>query len=437
MYSYNLGSGVVGGNTLTARLVATTDAVAGSGIVVSSNSSGVSATVTIASTLATLHVIKAVVNTGGGTALPANFSLHVTLSGGAEVSGSPQAGTDDPGTSYSLSAGTYIVSEDAKTSYTGILSGGCNSGGSVTLSAGQDKTCTITNTYVPPLPEVASDPISGGSGGGSVIRTPLIGILKVPTPLALPGGFGPVTYNYTVWNVGGKQALTDVSIKGDTCSPIVLLSGDLNSNNKLDPGEIWKFSCTKTLSKTTTNTAVATGYSDDGFRQVAIATAIATVVVGEPLTPPLINIIKVPSRLTPFSFGGGNVTYTYTVTNPGVVAMSGVTVTDDKCGPVSRVSGGDANSNNLLDPGEIWTYTCKTNVPVSTRNVATAEGEANGFTAIGYAFATVLVSAPSLPNTGLSPVEKGTPLDVIVLAVILLLVSVLFVAVFKKTRNSV
>lgn len=38
----------MGGNTLTARLVATTDAVAGSGIIVSSNSSGVSSTITIA-----------------------------------------------------------------------------------------------------------------------------------------------------------------------------------------------------------------------------------------------------------------------------------------------------------------------------------------------------------------------------------------------------
>jgi hypothetical protein len=49
LYTYNLGAGVVGGNTLTAQLVATTDAVAGSGIVVSSNSSGISSTITIAS----------------------------------------------------------------------------------------------------------------------------------------------------------------------------------------------------------------------------------------------------------------------------------------------------------------------------------------------------------------------------------------------------
>ena len=54
LYTYNLGAGVVGGKTLTAQLVATTDAVAGSGITVSSNSSGISSTITIASTPPTL-----------------------------------------------------------------------------------------------------------------------------------------------------------------------------------------------------------------------------------------------------------------------------------------------------------------------------------------------------------------------------------------------
>jgi hypothetical protein len=265
----------------------------------------------------------------------------------------------------------------------------------------------------------------------------LIGILKVPTPLALPGGAGSVTYNYTVWNVGGQQALTDVTVTDDKCSPVTLLSGDLNSNGKLDPGEKWKYSCTTTLSQTTANTSIATGYSDDSYHQATIATAIATVAVGVPLNPPLINIIKVPSRLTPFPFGGGNVKYTYTVTNPGVVAMHDVVVTDDKCGPVSRVIGGttaNGNNNGLLNPGESWTYTCQTNVPVSTSNVATAQGTANGFTARGYAFATVLVAAPGLPNTGFPPKENGIPWGIITLAGVLALASASLVVVLKKRR---
>ncbi len=242
---------------------------------------------------------------------------------------------------------------------------------------------------------------------------PLINIVKVPTPLALAAGPGLVTYNYTVSNVGGPQPLVNIGVVDDTCSPVVLLSGDTNADTKLQVGENWKYSCSMTLSKTTTNNVVATGHSDDGFNDIAVATALATVVLtpGLPntgLLPPLINIIKVPSRLTPFPFGGGSVTYTYTVTNPGVVAMNGVTVTDDKCSPVVW-TGGDTNGDSLLDSTETWTYTCTTNVSVSTRNIATALGRANGFIALGYAFSTVLVSAPALPNTGVSPGASIAP----------------------------
>lgn len=93
LYVYDLGAGVVHGNTLTARLTATTDAVAGSGIVVSSNSSGVSATITIASTSATLNVIKHVVNTNGGTASASAWTLTVTSSNSGTGTGSA-AGTE-------------------------------------------------------------------------------------------------------------------------------------------------------------------------------------------------------------------------------------------------------------------------------------------------------------------------------------------------------
>lgn len=258
---------------------------------------------------------------------------------------------------------------------------------------------------------------------------PLIGILKVPSPLALTKGSGSVTYNYTIWNVGGQQALTNVTLIDDKCTSISGPSGDINNNNKLDPEERWKYSCTSNLSSTTTNTAIATGYSDDEYHQAAIATAIATVVVSSPLPPPLINIVKVPSRLTAFPYGGGDVTYTYTVTNPGVVAVHDIFVTDDKCTPVSYVSG-DSNGDKLIDTGEAWIYTCKTNVSTSTTNIATVEGKANGFTAIGHAFATVLVSAPILPQTGAIVINYNV-LWGIIIAVVIILVLVVF---FKKRK---
>jgi hypothetical protein len=95
-------------------------------------------------TTATLHVVKQVVNNNGGTATPSLFNLHVKLAG-TDVSGSPAVGIVAPGTSYVLSAGTYVVSEDANASYSSSFSGACNASGSVTLVAGDNVTCTITN----------------------------------------------------------------------------------------------------------------------------------------------------------------------------------------------------------------------------------------------------------------------------------------------------
>jgi len=96
----------------------------------------------------TLRVKKHVVNDNGGAKTAADFELHVKSSG-SEVSGSPAAGSET-GTVYTLTVGTYVVSEDAAaTGYaqTGF-SGDCSSTGTVTVGAGAERTCTITNDDV-------------------------------------------------------------------------------------------------------------------------------------------------------------------------------------------------------------------------------------------------------------------------------------------------
>ena len=80
------------------------------------------------------------------------------------------------------------------------------------------------------------------------------------------------------------------------------------------------------------------------------------------------------------------VTSTYMVTNPGNTTLSGVTVSDDTCGPVDPVPAtgtnvGDTDADGRLDPGEAWRFTCThpvqqslTTAPINVVNHATVTG---------------------------------------------------------------
>lgn len=198
--------------------------------------------------------------------------------------------------------------------------------------------------------------------------------------------------------------MNTVWVKDDKCSSVQFVSGDTNGDGLLDLSEIWNYTCTKTVSQTETNTATAHGYGA-GLGMDVYDTANATVVVGLAVIPPLIHLVKTPS-VTVLPAGGGAVTYSYKVTNPGTAALSDVSITDDKCtGLPGRVVGhpGDINKNNLLESSETWTFTCQSNINQTTTNIGTAEGQANGLTAIDFSPATVVVAPPGLPNTGFAP----------------------------------
>ena len=98
----------------------------------------------------TLRVIKDVVNDNGGTKTASDFNLHVKQ-GGSDVGNSPAAGSAT-GTVYTLPVGSYDVSEDTPPNgYTQTgFTGSCDSSGSVTVVANQQRTCTITNDDVAP-----------------------------------------------------------------------------------------------------------------------------------------------------------------------------------------------------------------------------------------------------------------------------------------------
>jgi uncharacterized repeat protein (TIGR01451 family) len=123
----------------------------------------------------------------------------------------------------------------------------------------------------------------------------------------------------------------------------------------------------------------------------------------------MIKVIKTPNptALT----GPGSVTFTYTVTNPGTVTLSGVSVIDTPLGPATYVSG-DVNHDNLLEPTETWIYTITTNLDATTTNTATATGSANGLTATNIASVTVVVTSPAVITPVITPPAVTPPVVV-------------------------
>ncbi|MDP3995270.1 MAG: ice-binding family protein [bacterium] len=341
-----------------------------------------------------LIVNKIVINDSGRTKAIADFSFFID--GGSVASGIANTTT----------IGLHTVSETADSGYTTVIGGNCAADGTITLALGDVKTCTITNDDIAPV----ADP--SPASGGAVIPfyppvPPLIDVVKVPSPLALPGGPGAVTYTYTLRNIG-TVAVRSITMVDDTCSPITLISGDSNGNAQLEVNETWRYTCSTTLSKTRTNIVTAIGWANNIS---ATDIASATVVVGVPLVPPLIHVTKVPSPLA-LPAPGGAVTYTYAITNPGTAALSNVSIADDKCtGLPGQIAGhpGDLNQNNLLESNETWQFTCQSNLTKTTTNTGTVSGRANGLTATDFAIATVVVSpaitapvVPKLPDTGYS-----------------------------------
>ena len=270
---------------------------------------------------------------------------------------------------------------------------------------------TVTNTAVVTAVEpilgavvTATDQATVTSYQGS------IAIKKSPSAELVEKGT-PVTYTYTVLN-NGTVDLTDIKATDDKCAPVVYKSGD-NGSGILKPGDEWVYECVSALQDDTTNVATATGTTPGGGK-VTDSTSVTVLVVGGRLNP-AIAVTKSPSATRVNK--GGLVTYTYNVTNAGTMPLANIRVTDDKCAPVSYVSGDD-NGDGLLTnhdsgdgyPDETWVYTCTTAISKDTTNTVTSlgspwdAGQIVGKDVSAQAQATVTVTSP-LPIY-VDPVKK-------------------------------
>ena len=260
-------------------------------------------TITNADIQPTLTVVKNVINTTNDRMLTAaNFTMSVT---GADVSNTSFAGSET-GTTVGLDAGTYGVSETYDpTQYTQNLSADCS--GTITL--GENKVCTITNT--------------------DINNVPTIDVEKTASTPTLPENGGEVTYAFTVENTG-NEAVTITSLSDDVFGT---LSGDSDCQvgTVLSGQTSCSFDLTKTLSGDagTTHTNIFTAYVADDERTTVNDNDSETVTFTDVL--PSITVNKV-ANVNEIPETGGDVTYTFTVTNNTAESVTVTSLSDDVIG---------------------------------------------------------------------------------------------------------
>jgi CSLREA domain-containing protein len=176
---------------LTGYAATITGSCATNGTITLALAADLSCTITLNDIAPKLTVVNTVVNNSGGSAASNQFSVHVT-SRGAEVTGSPQAGSTT-GTPYTLAAGSYSVFADGVDGYASTIAGDCAASGAITLAVGDVKTCQITNddgaAALAVMTEVVND--SGGTADAAAftahVRSGGVEVDGSPQPGAFSG----------------------------------------------------------------------------------------------------------------------------------------------------------------------------------------------------------------------------------------------------------
>lgn len=172
------------------------------------------------------------------------------------------------------------------------------------------------------------------------------------------------TYTYLVSNQHGVP-LHSLILADDRCSPLQYQSGDGNGNLILDIDEIWRYLCSAALTEDTVN----------------IATVEATPPTGNPLSHQAIAQVDVIAPAialdkrasVELALAQQPVTYTLDVVNMGDDPLTQIALQDDQCSPL-QFRGGDDNHNQILEPGERWSYFCTRILTQTTVNQATVSG---------------------------------------------------------------
>lgn len=254
------------------------------------------------------------------------------------------------------------------------------------LAPGASRTATRSATPTQTLVNTATisgvDPYGSAVGANAQVTVqvlhPSLAVRKTAETSRAAIGQN-VAYSFTVTNTG-DVTLRDVTLVDDHL-------GEIARSLTLAPGSAYTGGAYGVVTTTTLNTATATGRDVYLGRPVS-ANATAQVVAYSPR----LQMTKQPDASLVAS--GTTVTYTYVLRNTGDVTLTGVTLVDDRLGPVGIAS--------AFAPGQVETRTAAAALFANTTNLAVASGSYGtsgtpfSGSAQATASATVQVAAPQV-----------------------------------------
>lgn len=286
-----------------------------------------------------------------GSAL--TYTVMVENTGNVPLSG---VSVSDPMVSLDCGDGSSIIAtlavgatETCSASYT-------VSQADMDASSTLSNTVTVSDDGTYSVSETASANVAVVQAPGMVASKS--GVLNDDDGIAGVSAGDTIVYGVSVENTG------NVSLTGVTPSdPLVTLaldSGDSDSDNELDPGEIWVFAGAYPLTQADVD---SNGGGDGNIENtVTISTdqlPDSTANTAVPLNiNPAMEVAKTGTLNdddgNPGLTAGDTIDYQVTLTNTGNIRLTGIVVDDPYV--TLTLQSGDTNSDNRLDVGEVWTY---------------------------------------------------------------------------------
>ena len=199
-----------------------------------------------------LTVIKTVINDNGGTAVASDFTMDVM---GTNPSLASFPG-DAAGTTITLDAGPYSVTETGPAGYTPSQSANCNG----VIAAGQSLTCTFTNDDIPPAMLTVIKTVINDDGGTAVASDFTMDVIGTnPSLASFPGDAAGTTITLDA----GPFSVTETGPAGYTPSQ------SANCNGVIAAGQSLTCTFTNDDIPPALLTVIKTVINDDGGTAVA------------------------------------------------------------------------------------------------------------------------------------------------------------------------